>query len=595
MAEPIEIHGLIDNYPENSRFLATVNYNRPQRDDKGNWQQDSFTLVENVVIKDPETGKRKIKKQMIHDTEPLFKFYMDKDKSKYDVLEKRMFVEKEKTKEVICPYRDLGLAMAQEAGYERWYKENSKINKYEVMKKMQSMPYFHQSDQNIEDFIIGNYYDNVGSQLFQAPPLRKAFFDIEVDTHETREFPEKDNPICPVNAISFYDNYSNKEFLFLLRYPDNPDFVEFEKNVDKYRREAMNGLPIEQDGKTIKPLVIEGSDGKEKFLKDCKIFFFDTDEELIRRFFYCVNELCRPDFLMAWNLNFDFNYLMARFEYLTRTPACYLFCPDEWPFKICYYNEDTKNMAWSQKGDYTNVSGWGQYVDQLIVYASIRATKDKLDDYSLNTVTEKELGVHKLDIGGSMHDFCIRDYKRFAKYSLVDTFLLWRLENKVHDIDMIYNISVLSRTRFHKAWKKTISLKNLAYKFFYDEGFIVSNNHNADNADSEKFPGAFVLEPNIDHVGINFYGKKSNRLFRHVCDFDYSSLYPRLILLCMIEAANQYGRITRVNDITLSDDSYRIMELLISKDYLKIGSELFNLPNKNEILKFMNQVMKKVA
>jgi len=586
------IHNFIDNYPENSRFLSNVNYYRGGRNDKGEWEQDKMCIIENIVTKNKE-GRKVIKKKAIFDDEPMFKFYIDKDKDNLDNATQRMFVEENTVKEIICPYRDLGLYMAREAGYEGWYRENAKINKYATMKKMHERNYFHQTDQNMEDFIIGNYYDTIGNQLLQAPPLRKAFFDIEVDTNEIRDFPSNENPICPVNAISFYDNFSNKVLMFLLRYPNNPDFVEFEKNVVVHEQDAINGLQIEDNGKKIKPMVIVNPDGTERYIKDCKMYFFDNDEQLIREFFFLLNNYCKPDFLMAWNLNFDFNYLMARFEYLTNTSAKYLFCPDEWEFKYCEYHEDTKNTQWSLKGDYTRVAGWTQFVDQLIVYASLRATKDKMDSYQLDAVAEKELGFHKLDIGGSMHDFCHRNYERFVKYSMNDTFLLWRLENKLHDIDLMYQISVISRTRFSKAWKKTISLKNLAYKFFKDKGYIVSNNHNSDNVDGEKFPGAFVLEPFIEKVGMMLYGIKSDKLFEYACDFDFSSLYPSIMLLCMIEPANQYGKIKDVDSITRIDRAYDIMEKILARDNIKTGNSLFNLPSKNEILTFMKDVIKR--
>jgi hypothetical protein len=71
------------------------------------------------------------------------------------------------------------------------------------------------------------------------------------------------------------------------------------------------------------------------------------------------------------------------------------------------------------------------------------------------------------------------------------------IENKNKDFNMIYTVAAKTETRIQKALKKTVCLKNLARRFYYDKGFIMSNNHNTNYGglnehEKESFRGALI-------------------------------------------------------------------------------------------------------
>ena len=92
----------------------------------------------------------------------------------------------------------------------------------------------------------------------------------------------------------------------------------------------------------------------------------------------------------------------------------------------------------------------------------------------------------------SFKEYARYDYAKYVQYNMHDSHLLHRLEKKNQDIELIYQLAIITRTRPHKAWKKTISLRNLAIKFMLDKGFVCSNNHNMlkEMVNEGKFEGA---------------------------------------------------------------------------------------------------------
>jgi hypothetical protein len=88
----------------------------------------------------------------------------------------------------------------------------------------------------------------------------------------------------------------------------------------------------------------------------------------------------------------------------------------------------------------------------------------------------------------------------------------------------------------------------------------------------------------------------SDRIFEDVCDEDLKSLYPVLIIICMIDPSNQFFRILiRDNDETPNHSvygdlvdwqSYQFINDYLLKDLMKLGSNWFDLPSKEEWLKY---------
>jgi len=168
-----------------------------------------------------------------------------------------------------------------------------------------------------------------------------------------------------------------------------------------------------------------------------------------------------------------------------------------------------------------------------------------------------------------------------------DAHLLHRIEEKTGDIDLMYQIAMITRTRMHKAWRKTVSLRNLALKFMLDHGYVMSNNHNTERGHAGKFKGAYVMSPeNLEPNGVEVMGRRLATIFENVSDLDLSSLYPSIILSCMVDPTNQLGRLTFQGEEDQGDElGYELAAALLRRDWVKLGERWFGMPSKDEIVR----------
>jgi len=529
-------------------------------DDRGN----KFDVLIKV-LKDEETGEKFT--EIIED--PDFTYYVTKDE--YELTEQVNYIEKDKVREVTTSSSNIVKSVAYETGNEEFFWKCIRDKKFSQSKAVFLDPNVHGSDIDLEDYYIGRHYNKYPAENSKNA-FTKAFIDIEVDSMKIIGFPEPEVAECPVNAIAFFNDSNMTLYGLFLRNPENPLIEDFEKNKLKEFKKR-----IKQKYKD------KGLDIK------LKLTWYDEENELglISDFFYLVNYL-KPDFLGAWNFcGFDFSYLMNRIVTLGENPND-IICSEDIPYKQCYLNKDTKSTDFADDASYIAVSSYTNYLDQMLLFAALRKGAGKRESYSLDAIAFEELGENKLefkDPNTSTKNSAWVDYEEFIEYNLHDTMLLYMLENKNKDFNMIYTVAAKTETRIQKALKKTVCLKNLARRFYYDRGYIMSNNHNTNYGgmnehDKVSFRGAFVADPLLNKaLGIMINGMRSKFVFENVIDFDLTSLYPSIILAFNVDATTQIGRIE-------SDffDSPRLMDDIVTKDYINIGKTYFDLPNVTDML-----------
>ena len=83
-------------------------------------------------------------------------------------------------------------------------------------------------------------------------------------------------------------------------------------------------------------------------------------------------------------------------------------------------------------------------------------------------------------------------------------------------------------------------------------------------------------------LGLVINGVKSKFIFENVIDFDLTSLYPSIILAFNVDATTQIGRIE-------SDefDSPKLIDDIVTRNYINIGKKYFNLPDVSDMLELM--------
>jgi hypothetical protein len=508
-----------------------------------------------------------------------------------------LFVPIEDTFPVTCKYWEYMREIAKYLGEMDFYEACLQEKHFGKLKQLHLDPILHGSDVDISDHTISRYLSKYKSEVDLTASLTKGFWDIEVDSSNIPGFPIAEEAPSPINLIGYYDQQENILYQFVLRNPKNTLIGIFEDTqIEKYT-------------KTI----------QKKFKNECpnleiEIEFFDKELDLIKAFFKLLNERCKPDILHAWNLSFDGQTVINRIKILGGIPAL-IMCPKEVDYKQVYYYTDTRAKDISEKKDQLQITSDVIFLDQMIQYAVIRKSMQKKDSYMLDAVLTEELSMSKDEVVDDMKKFPYSNFLKFMEYNAMDVIGCYLIEKKIGDTDLIYQLSLMTETRMNKAMTKTICLRNMADRFFRDQGYVLSNNRNQDYGSDEwkskededkddakkKFRGAFVANPKLlAHTGIPVLGIKSNKIFEKTCDLDLASLYPSIIQGFNIDSFTQIGKaflVEQFEDVyvynnksqlklenKLNDEIPKIIDSIQAKDFIATGKKYFNLPDLQELL-----------
>ena len=476
----------------------------------------------------------------------------------------------EDTYAVTTKYSELLKSVAFETGNEDYFYDCIRNREFRKLKNLHHVPIVHGSDINLADYYIAKHYEKYpnDSEFY----ISKSYFDIEVDAIDIVGFPSPEEAKCPINAFSLYFDEQNMLVGLFLRNEKNPLIETFEKNIKAFKKRI-----------------------KEKYeklnIKDIKvrIKFFDDEIELIKTAFDLINHF-KPDYSGAWNLTkFDIPYIISRISVLGYSPED-IICPPEIPYHYSNLVIDNRNQDYADKGSYYLAANYTNFIDQLLLYAALRKSSKK-ESYRLDDIAQEELKEKKVDyeaINATIKNLPYVNYELFVEYNLHDTMLLHMIEDKVRDIEMIDTIGVVTNTRVEKAFKKTVSVINLARVFYKKNGFIMSNNHNRDYdgtkvKNNKKYRGAYVALPdNNGFVGIKINGKRSKYVHRFVIDEDLTSLYPSIILTFNSDSTTLIGHIEPIEG-----DEFNTSEFandLISDNVVNFANKYFKLPLIDEIL-----------
>lgn len=563
--------------------LNTI-YQYPKKDINGKY--DNGKMI--ILFKDNQTGEKKITE--IED--PSYTFYKANDDVYLD--HHLFFIEEEKVQPITVPYRNVLKTIAELSDNTEFYYDNLKNRNRRNNEILHTLPNIFGSDLNIEDayrFYFDMEYKN------ESIPITKSYFDIETDTINMKgDFPELGE--CPINALTFINVATNKVYTFLLRDKDNPLIAEFEE-------ELKSGTLF----KELKDFVINHVGGPEKAKKhnifdfEYEIFMYDDEAQLIIDFFNLLNILS-PDFLLAWNMSFDIPYIIERGKALGLDMAI-IMSAREAITKIAKYYIDTRNKQLpAQRGDFFTINSKTIYLDQLVHFASRRKGQSAFDNLKLDNIGNVIAGVGKLDwsnIAKTFAEFPRKNYKLFVFYNIMDTICQHCVENKVNDIDYVFNSALINNTRYHKVHRQTVYLANRGIKEFRKEGYILCNNNNRNNEKPPKFPGAHVGDPlnSTDYSKMKINGVPIN-VANNLDDFDFKSLYPSTAIEFNISPNTQIGKIIIDHKVHDKENMFKydkycpggqFIEDFRSQNIIEFSHRWLHLANYSEFLQDMDEFM----
>ena len=588
---------------ETHQLIHVLHHNKAMYDSAWFGKGQAVLMIEKVRKPDGQVFKRVIKQE-----DPTVVYHVTKPEYQEQHKLPELAYPLEKCDEYQSRVDDLYRHIAELTGNMAYFNETRGPGANRRRRLLHDHRWLHGSDANLVDQYIDRYMEAYKGRLDTISPLDLAFADIEVDPVDHVGFPDEFDAPVPVNLITYFHKPTRKMTQFIARYGvrENPLIAAFEADRDRMELRVfseVNRAPLIKAGlvteetpwETVAALLglaeVEGVEASEEAqaLMRChelEFRFFDNELSLIRAFLHQVNEVDRPDVIAWWNMCFDANTLMNRLRKLGCDPEWEFTAKDFRPWAYADYNRDTFNTEPTENGDVFNVACYTIYLDQMLLYAQLRKTSGKKESYSLDYTLRSELKEHKYEYEGSIRDLAYRDFASFVIYGAIDVVPMAALEEKTEDIALAYQLSMTTRTRFHKIMKKTICLRNLALGFYRERGLVLSNNRNKnrERTDSAQFRGAFVADPKLmGPHGILIGGEPSDRVFDDVVDFDATSLYPSIILATNIDASGQIGRLVVPQEDGTDADSSLLVEAWAGGDMVEVGKHWLALPGLAEL------------
>jgi DNA polymerase elongation subunit (family B) len=276
------------------------------------------------------------------------------------------------------------------------------------------------------------------------------------------------------------------------------------------------------------------------------------EKTLLLKFIDAIQEI-QPHVMTGWNCDaFDIPYLYNRIKrVLGKKQAQNLSVIGEL-FYSPYRNRYT--------------IGGTSVLDYMTVYKKF--SYKELPSYSLNYVSNTELGRGKVEYEGNLDDLMENDIDTFIEYNITDVELVIDLDKKLQYIDLVRGIAHVGHVPYEDFVYSSKYLEGAMLTYLKHIGGVVAPNKPADRQEKmqelkdsgEKgFIGAFVKDP--------VPGR-----YEWMYDLDLTSLYPSIIMTLNISPETKIAKIENWNAeefLRGNVDEYIVGGERVSKEKLK--------------------------
>jgi len=303
----------------------------------------------------------------------------------------------------------------------------------------------------------------------KSPKLQTAFFDIEVDFDPVRGFSRPEDPFNPITAVSVYLDWLDKLVTMVIP-PKSMSWETAEEIAKNY--------------------------------DNC--FLMEREEDLLKTFLDLIDD---ADILSGWNSEgFDIPYMVQRTNRVLSKDDTRRFCLwGQFPKQREFERFGAANMTFDLIGRV--------HMDYMQLYR--KYTYEERHSYSLDAISEYELGESKTQYEGTLDQLYNKDFAKFIEYNRQDTALLHKLDTKLRFLDLANELAhdntVLLQTTMGAVAVTEQAIINEAHQL----GMVVPNRNRDEQFDTQA-AGAYVATPKAgmhDYIGA----------------IDINSLYPSAI------------------------------------------------------------------
>ena len=461
--------------------------------------------------------------------DPTRKFYITLNQFRNHKFKKE-FEDINKLEEFRCKDSELKTKLAAALGYPSW-------KHYVGLRELCGSPYVYGADIDTET-LIKQAYLKIQPEGKSAK-ITVGAFDIETEVHGEGR----------INVITFIherDIYTAALKDSCKIYSVSDDILNIDVNVRPRQATYEECLSV-----------IDRVIGSELTKHNFKLHLelVDGELELLVTIFKHIHE-CKTDIVGIWNILFDIPKILERLNVLGVDPTD-IFCPPELPkrYRVCEFKEDNNPNAEHivDKWHWFSCTGYTQFIDSMCLYGRLRKVDGKDISYSLDYISNKELGQGKLHLGEITNHYWSQtyDFLRYIAYNINDVLIMQLMEFKNHDIDSLIGLSDCSLLKNFS--KQTIMVRDGDYVYALENGHVPASVGPSmyTQWDSEMPKAGGTVLPPEKAVGARaaivkgMYDRTQVSLF--VNDLDESGMYPSALRLANISKETYYGSVLNIN------------------------------------------------
>jgi len=360
--------------------------------------------------------------------------------------------------------------------------------------------------------------------LKTIPTLHIHITDIETKCDEG--FPDAQRPNDEILLISTYSNKTKKVHIFG-QYKF--DFSKLSKDI----QEKIN-------------------------INDIIYTYCQSERELLKEYFR-FHRSDYPDIISGWYSHiFDFPYILDR---------AILILGDKFASKYSPVGV-IKESYHKDKKEY-EIAGI-TICDYQDIYK--KYSINERDSYSLNNIAHTELNEEKLEYDGTLRILWKTDWNLYTAYNIQDVLLVKKLDEKLDFIGLIQVQAYISKVPLNKVHSSIKKFDNYLMSLLKSSSIVLPT---AKRRHSSNIPGGFVLEPT------------RKGYHQNAVSFDFTSLYPIIMMTLNLSPETFVGKITSVEGNTYRDIDYICLEndkeyMILNK--IKKGSDIKKLIDKHKLI-----------
>jgi len=346
--------------------------------------------------------------------------------------------------------------------------DGTRVNK--VFNPDENAPGLYESDINPEmRTLIDQYTDS--DEI--STGHRTLFIDIEVDIENG--FPTPEEAQNEVTAIAIYDEAGDQRYVWIL---------------DKTGKVA--------------------STKKGNF----ETISCQDEATLLSKFLLTYYEIM-PTLITGWNIDFfDIPYLYNRISQILGESQARTLSP-------------IKDVIWLKHRGRYRISGVS-CLDYMALYKNF--TYNEESSYSLEAISQKELGKGKIKYEGTLDDLIKNDIQGYIDYNMNDVDLVYEIDQKMKLMDLARGICHKGHVPYEDFLFPTRYLDGAALTYMKRLGTVAPNKPRHDEIKHTDLLGAFVKAPNPGR-------------YKWVYDLDLTSLYPSIIMTLNVSPETKVGKI----------------------------------------------------